>query len=300
MIYLLHGENEFEKRQKLAAILGGVDYGRYDGEELDEGRLRELLAGQTLFSDDASIVITNLSDNTELWAKLPELVSVADKKVILLEEKPDKRTKTYKWLTKQAEVQECVPFGERDGAKVSAWLVQRAKQAHEVALANDQAQLIVERLGHDQLRLDKFLEQLALADTIDEDLIRALLPMAKSESAFELFEAVLDGDKKAVKNIIHYLETTGGDDAAYQTLGLVTSQLTTLAGLVLGGSQTEVASDLGAHPFVVRKLANRASQIDRQKLRKMIVALAYADQQMKATAVSPWLLLEAALIEMTM
>ncbi len=298
MIFLLYGENEFAKRQKLAELVG-VEAERYDGEELDAATLRDILQGQTLFVTERTVVISNLSDNSELWANFPELAAQTDTTIILLETKPDKRTKTYKWLTKQAEVQECVPFGERDGAKVSAWLVQRAKQAHKVTLTNDQAQLIVERLGHDQLRLDKFLEQLALADTIDEDLIRALLPMAKSESAFELFEAVLDGDKKAVKNIIHYLETTGGDDAAYQTLGLVTSQLTTLAGLVLGGSQTEVASDLGAHPFVVRKLANRASQIDRQKLRKMIVALAYADQQMKATSVSPWLLLEAALIEMT-
>ena len=67
MIYLLHGENEFEKRQKLAAIVGGSSQARYDGERLDEQEFRQLLRGQTLFGEDAPIVVAELSGNAELW-----------------------------------------------------------------------------------------------------------------------------------------------------------------------------------------------------------------------------------------
>lgn len=296
MIHLLHGDNEFEKRERLAALLDGARLLSYDGEALELGRLRELLQGQSLFGGAEPIVIRQLSDNAEAWAALPELADGTDTTLILLEMKPDKRTKTYKWLQKHAEVTECKAFGERDQAKAAAWCVARAEAAHGLSLTREGAQAIIERLGHDQLRIDHFLAQLALADDATVATIHQLLPLAKTESAFVLFEAALKGDIETVQRTLRFLEQSSGDDGAYQTLGLLASQLVVCAGLVLGGDHDSIVADIGAHPFVVRTLARHTTTLSARQLHVMIDVISQADRAMKSTMVNPWLLLETALV----
>ena len=103
MLYVLCGENEFDKRQKLATLIAGSAVPeRYDGEQLDAASLRDIVQGQSLFTLERTVIISRLSDNAVLWAELPEIAVSGSTKVILLENKLDKRTKTYKWLRKNA------------------------------------------------------------------------------------------------------------------------------------------------------------------------------------------------------
>lgn len=297
MIYLVCGDNEFAKRCRRVELIAGAEVEYYDGEELDMAALSDLARGQSLFCAKRVVVISRLSDNSALWSQLPTIAdTLNDVTLILLETKPDKRTKTYKWLQKHATVSEHTQYTERQKPQLARWCVAQAKE-HGVALSLAQATTLIDRLGYDQLRLDMVLQQLALADTVTDELLDALVPLAAAESAFELLEAVMRRDRTAVKRIVWYLELAGGDDGAYQTVGLLTSQLTTLAGLVLASGAATVATDLAAHPFVVKKLTPLAAQTDRQRLRGIIAALAQADRQMKSTAVHPWLLLETALAE---
>lgn len=295
MIQLLYGENEFEKRQKLAAFLGDTDYERYDGEELTYGRLRELLTGQTLFADDAPVVISELSSNPDFWTMLPELAENTDKTLFLLESKPDKRTKTYKWLAKHATTQECAPLTERQKPQLIKWCVERAKELN-FTLTTKRATTLIDRLGYDQLRLDNFLQQLALSDQVTDRLIDDLVPLAKTENVFELFTAALNGDREKIHEIITYLEGEGGVDGAYQTLGLLASQLMNLNALVLTrGDTAAVANDFSVNPYVLKKLAPYARSLTTKQLARINKVLAEADIQMKTTSVAPWLLVETAL-----
>lgn len=299
MIYLLHGENEFEKRQKLAVFLGDTDYERYDGEELTSGRLRELLTGQTLFANDAPVVISELSSNLDLWTLLPELAANTDKTLVLLETKLDKRTKTYKWLAKHAEAQECAPLTERQKPQLIKWCIERAKE-QQFTLTTKQATTLIDRLGYDQLRLDNFLQQLALSDQVTDQLLDDLVPLAKTENVFELLAAALNGDRTKIHEIIAYLESESGTDGAYQTLGLLASQLMNLNALVLAsGDAAAVVSDFSVNPYVLKKLALYAKNLTTKELAYINQALAEADLQMKTTSAAPWLLVETALQSIT-
>ena len=74
MLYVLCGENEFDKRQKLAALIaGGAVPERYDGEQLDAASLRDIMQGQSLFTLERTVIISRMSDNSALWAELPEI-----------------------------------------------------------------------------------------------------------------------------------------------------------------------------------------------------------------------------------
>ena len=298
MLYVLCGENEFDKRQKLAALIaGGAVPERYDGEQLDAASLRDIMQGQSLFALERTVIISRLSDNSALWAELPEITVSGSTKVVLLENKLDKRTKTYKWLRKNAEIYEFTPLNERQKPRLSKWCVDKARK-RGYALSAVQAEILIDRLGYDQLRLSNFIEQLSFAGEITDDLLDKLAPLAKSENAFELFTAALSGDSGRIHEIISYLEAEGGAESAYQTMGLLASQAVNLNALVLSGNDNvSVAADFSTSPYILQKLSSYASKIGSSQLAVINKALFYADLQMKTTSASPWLLIEAALIE---
>ena len=294
---VLHGENDFEKRQALAALVADVEPERYDGETLTLEVLRELCIGQTLFASERTIIVYGLSDNGELWPQLPEVLHDAMSTIILVEGKLDKRTKAYKWLTKHATVKEFASLSDRQRPVLIDWAVKRATHygyVLDAALAGE----LIDRLGVDQLRLDSVLEQLSFVENLTLEVLQTVVPLAKSESVFGLFEAALQGRVSDVKRIIAYLEHTEGDDGAYMTMGLLASQLVNLNALVLsGGDSAKVASDFGAHPFVLQKLAPLARGVTRQQLHLINHAFARADEQTKRTSAKPWMLVEVALVK---
>ncbi len=295
---LIYGDNDFEKRQELFKLAKDRGMDRYDGEEVTLEKLRELATGQTLFAANNLSVIDGLSDNSDIWNRLPEILT-SDADIVLAEGKIDKRTKTYKWLVKTAKTSEHVALTDRQRPKLTAWVISRAKD-HGYTLDNGLAEELIDRLGYDQMRLDMVLGQLSLVDNLDKAKLQYIVPLAKSESAFELLEAVLSGRVGDVKRIISYLEQTEGDDGAYMTVGLLASQVFNLNGLVLaGGDSAGVAADLGAHPFVLKKLAPYARQLSPERLQVINAAFIKADEQMKSTGASPWMIVEMALIAAT-
>ncbi len=298
MIHLLHGDNEFEKQAALAALVGDADVVRYDGEELTLADMQEITIGQTLFSQSAVYVISKLSENFDIWSRLSELPFDDDKTVILLESKLDKRTKTYKWLQKTAKTQEFVPLSDRQKPQLISWCEVQARE-RGYRLTRTQIGTLVDRLGFDQLRLSNFLDQLALTEKITDELINDLVPLARSENVFDLFVAALSKDYETVHNIISYLESESGVDGAYQTMGLLASQATNMAALVLaGGDNKTVAADLSVNPYILQRLSSSARTVDIEHLRRINDALFQADLQMKTTGVNPWLLIETALVDL--
>ena len=298
MNYLLHGNNEFEKRAALAALVGDADVMRRDGEALTLADIQEITIGQTLFTQSSVYVISKLSENPDIWPRLPEISFDDDNTIILVENKLDKRTKTYKWLQKTAKTQEFVPLSDRQKPQLITWC---ETQAHErgYKLTRKQIGMLIDRLGFDQLRLSNFLDQLALAEKMTDALINDLVPLARSENVFDLFVAALSKDYETVHNIISYLESESGTDGAYQTMGLLASQATNMAALVLaGGDNNTVAADLSINPYVLQRLSSSARTIDIEHLRRINDALFQADLQMKTTGVNPWLLIETALVDL--
>ena len=250
-----------------------------------------------MFTLERTVIISRLSDNSALWAELPEIAVSGSTEVVLLENKLDKRTKTYKWLRKNAEIYEFTPLSDRQKPQLAKWCADEASK-RGYALSAMQAETLIDRLGYDQLRLSNFIEQLSFAGEITDDLLDKLAPLAKTESAFELFTAALAGNSSRIHEIIAYLEAEGGVESAYQTMGLLASQAVNLNALVLSGDDAgSVAADFSTSPYVLQKLSSYANKIDSRQLAVINKALFYADLQMKTTSASPWLLIETALIE---
>lgn len=300
MITVLTGDNSFERARALEAIrarFAGVPE-QYDGEDLELSQLPDLLLGGTLFSNERLVIIKGLSENKKLWDVLPEWLEKTDTDthVVLIEPKPDKRTKTYKELKKNANVQEFLSWGDRDVMTAEKWVVDEALR-QDLVLDKKLAQQLVARVGLDQWQLFHAIEKLAVLDKVDADTIERVIEANPTENVFNLLDAALRGDSKKVTAMIRTLQIS---QDPYMTFGLLSGQVFQLATLAVTDKPAgEIASAIGAHPYALGKLAPYAKKLGRSGARRILVIFADADAAMKSSATDPWLLVERALIKTT-
>ena len=295
MITLIYGENAYERDQQLAALLAGEEAPeRYDGGELGVADLPQILQGVSLFSSSAVKIISQLGDNRPVWVALGELLEKQGSDtspLILLETKPDKRTRTYKFLQKNAQLIECKSFGERDQAKASAWL-ERYAQQQSISLERPAAAELVQRIGVEQYALLHELQRLSSLGTVTLDIVKTYTEARAHDTAFDLLDLALRGKTTQLQTKLGHLKTS---EDAYMTLGLMISQVYALAGAVTGGSEAN-ASELGVHPFVLSKAQAAATSMSETSLREVIDSLATGDMQLKTSGGDPWLAIEVALM----
>ena len=298
MITLLTGENSFELERALQKIVdafeGNVE--RIDGNELELKQLPDLVMGGTLFASHRLVVIKALSENKAIWPVLGDwLERVSDDvHLILVEPKPDKRTRTYKDLQKAARVEEFKVWGERDGALAQKWAQSEAK-ALGLALDAANARLVVMRVGVDQWAIYRALEKLSVLDEVTPEIIQDVIELSPTENVFNLFETALRGDLKGVRQMISTLELT---EDPYRVFGLLTGQAVQLLALALGDKPSaDIAKDIGAHPYAVSKLGSYVKKLGGSGGSRVVTAFAEADKAMKTSAAEPWLLIERALMK---
>lgn len=297
MITLLTGENSFEIDRSVQAIISDFkgQPETYDGVELGTNDLPNIVMGATLFANERLVIIKSLSDNKQIWDALidwlPRLSD--DVHVALVDPKPDKRTKTYKELTKVASVKEHKLWGDRDTSLAQKWVIEEA-QKQGIKLDQSSARLLVDRVGINQWELWHALQKLAVLDEISSQTISEVIDAHPRENVFNLFEAALRGDAQRVSAMLRTLEVA---EDPYMVFGLLSGQAFQLIALMNAEKPTsEVAKDIGAHPFALGKLEPYAKK--RKTDGKQIIAIfADADSAMKTSGGEPWLLIERALIK---
>ena len=248
MITLLMGENSYEIYQRLRQLEAEFQdtVERIDGAGLELHNLSDLISGTSLFHQKRMIVIRDLSSNKTLWEKLPDWLDRTsdDIHLVIVEPKPDKRTKTYKALQKSANVLEYKPWSERDDAQAAKWIMSEA-EARTLALTPALARLLVARVGVDQWQLTQALDKLLAAGEVTEDVITNVIDARPSENVFDLFETALKGDIGRLRELLAALNAT---EDPYMLFGLLSGQAFQLMALALARDEQDVANDFGVHP----------------------------------------------------
>lgn len=297
MITLLCGDNDYEIAQAIAMLKAGFDGDAetIDGATVTSEQLHEVATGATLFASKRLVIVKGLSEQKSEWAELVKLLEkVPDEThLVLVEPTVDKRSKTYKWLQKNADVKEYKKYTDRDRKKVEHWVTQEAKR-RALALTQKHAEQLVRRVGVDQWRLHDALEKLALVDSITEESIQLHIQQHVQENVFELLETALRGDREGVQRMI---ETLRRHDDAYRVFGLLSSQMLQLAALALSGkSAREVAGEIKASEYVLGKFTSYAERLTQTTVRSMVATFAESDMLMKQTNSDPWIAVERCLL----
>ena len=146
-------------------------------------------------------LISKLSENSEIWSQLPDVKFDDDRTIIWWKIKLISERKRISGCRKNAKFRSFHRLVIDQKPQLLKWCVAEAK-IRECELTNRQAEIIVDRLGFDQLRLSNFLDQLALAEKVTDDLIDNFIPLARTENVFDLFISALAGDYDKVHDII--------------------------------------------------------------------------------------------------
>lgn len=303
MIYLIIGTNAYRAQyelQQLAKSLG-VRPEKIDASSLDLNKLADTVRGLSLFQEQRLIVIERLSERKDLWDKLGEWASdiAAETYLVLIEPRPDKRTKTFKTLQKTAKLIEATPLTDRQRPAAEKWLLDYASE-YGVILTKVQASdmvaraIIVDEKSRsaeiDQLQLTHAVAALKNAMKIDDAAIATVLPPAREFSVFDIIELAVRGKTASLRSALDELRRS---DDVYKVAPLVWSQwsqLVLLAKAEAAGASNTI--DFGMHPFVAKKLRPLARQLSPKDLAELTELAAERDYQMKTSSVDPWAALE--------
>ena len=299
MMYLIVGENGYQRVLAVQKITAATKLmpEKYDGATLSEAQLADCIAGATLFSTKRLVIITDLSSNKPVWDKLHDWVGRVsdDTTLVLVEAKPDKRTKTYKALVKAGTLIMAEPWTDRQVNEAVRWASERAKERGATITAAQAQQIVMrsmqasERPGAfiiDQQLVDNALQALSLLDEINDDAIAAVLPDSAAESVFELMDTALSGDTERTKALLTSLHACADP---YMVQGFLVSQWAQLMALKLSGEDpATVAERIGSSPFVLRKLHKHSAALSQARAKELTELLASLDIRLKTTGMEPW------------
>ncbi|MBC7746704.1 DNA polymerase III subunit delta, partial [Pedobacter sp.] len=254
----------------------------------------QLFQGASLFSPQRLVLLSDASANKTVWEALPDhLKDDADMTVIILETHADKRTRTYKWLQKNAEVRQ---FGLLSDSDLINWVQTHGRDAG-INLELEVARFLISHVGGDQWRLHYEIQKLSLTkQPISRELIRDIIDPNPSATAFELLDATIAGRRDDVEYLIGVVKIA---EDPYKFIGLLTSQVYALAVCYEAGDRpaATIAKDAGIHPYVASKTLAIARRLSSERLSAIISTIAALDMMLKTTGGEPWMLVEASLIK---
>lgn len=299
MIYLLTGDNSYQIEQHIARLLASVSAvpRRIDGTSLTLANLPELMMGTTLFGAAEPLVIKGLSENSAVWQTFVDWIEKIDDNhlVMLVEPKLDKRTKAYKTLIKKVTVIEAKQWTDRDQTLAAEWLRTRAKSLKlsvSPAQVNDMVRRALvpgDKPGSffiDQMRLHSALSAIGPDTEVTDDMIDAVMPKATRDTIFDLLEVAASGERRHVQSILAELRAREDGSKVFAIIASQWVQLVSVA--VSEGPATQLASELGMHPFVIQKLSRLAGRFTRSELRQLTHLCAGIDTGMKHSEIAPW------------
>lgn len=114
MLKIFYGTDRIGIEKEVKRELG-AEYEVYDGEKMNRNELKDILTGISLFEQERRILVKDLSKNAEVWGKIEEILNGVEikHKIVIWEEKLDKRTVVYKGLQKMGVVIKEVKLPEK-------------------------------------------------------------------------------------------------------------------------------------------------------------------------------------------
>ena len=268
-----------------------------NADQIQPEQLASLLMGATLFASNRLVVIRNLSENKTLSESLLGMLETipAEVEVVLVEKQLDKRTVFYKTLKQKADFQE---FTELDEYQAVKWVEETVKMQHG-AIDRVAAQLLVQSVGTDQLRLQHEIEKLLAYDTtISQKTIAELVEANHRDTVFQLLELALSGKTNQAIAVLSGLEQAHEDPFQITNMLIWQTHILAVVHSAQSESDSEIAKQAKVNPFVVRKTKQLALRMTASKLRSILEGVAQCDVLLKTTAAAPWRVVEQTILRL--
>ena len=308
-ITILYGDNSYERTTQLAkmkidAEKSGFEIQKSNSDELSKSDFVSLICGISLLSEKRFVYIRNLSENSEIWQNLAEILPriSTDIHLCLVEDKIDKRSVVYKAISKIVELYEFKNLTTRDSKNLAEFARLFAKK-QGLSLDNKTASFLISWVGVDEWRIRDAIEKIALIGEANEQNIREFVPQNIESNAFLIIEMMFLGDILKLQEEFSKLKITDGEDGAFRFLGMISTQIFNLAALKIGkniGKTTaEIAKEIGANTWALGKMENFVQNLSESQLAEIVSKFTQVDEIIKTESVDPWNLVESTILEIT-
>lgn len=299
-IYVLHGDEDFLKRQVLrglrSLILGSDDdalgLSVHDGDRAvfaavqDELRTAPFLsAGRLVIVDKADPFVTKYRTSLEKYVAQPATTGS-----LVLD------VKTWPSNTRLAKLIDASTTLVCDAPalyRLPDWCVNWAEQRHGKQLTASAAKLLVDLVGADMGQLDQDIDKLAIyvgsAARISDEDVDKLVGCSRNESTWKIFDAIGAGQMAQALSLLDRLFDQG--EEPIRMLGAFSMQLRRLAQAArLAQQGTPISAALakaGVPPFAVRGAEQQLRHLGKERASQMYDWLLETDQSLKGYSSLP-------------
>ncbi len=304
---LLYGENTFERARELTKLSrlaqkDGFAIEKIDGESLASSDMISLVSGISLFSEKRFIIIKNLSLNSAIWSILDEFIAKISGGIILVivEDKLDKRTKSFKAISKIADMREFKILTPKD-AGLLAEAARSIAKSHGESMSLKDAKFLVEWVGISEWKVKSAVDRLAIIGDLSESAIKKYVPQTLENNVFGLFEAAINRRIDFILTSLEPMRHNNSLDEAYQLFGLISTQFFNLTALKVGSfegqSVANISNDIGVKTWSLSQLQGLKNQCSNEDIIKISKILARADDNIKKSSGAIWDFIESVLLE---
>jgi DNA polymerase III subunit delta len=336
MFLLLHGDDEFSAREELARLRasGGFDFNQdtFTGDDADFAQMHAICDTLPFLSERRLVVLLGLpkpkrggdedDEDAAEPAEKPAKPGGKGKKgkaagpsprafiqaladyaphvpetttLVVIAGKLEPSSPLLKAAQQHGSARAFMP---PKGAQLEEWITRHA-QAGDARITSEAAQLLVESLGAENLRLlDSEIEKLCVAvgrdGRIGVEQVRALTPQISQARVFDLTDALARRDHQRALALLH--EQLAHGAAPQMILGLIavqTRRLIQVKAMAERGMRAgQIADAVGLAPFVADKTIALARQFSFAQLEAAHRALLDVDVALKSSRMSAELALD--------
>ena len=302
MFYTITGNNAYkineylrEKVDAFTKLYGELAIEKIDASEQEADDIVQAMRNLPFLAKKKMIIVRNASKNQTMLEDVESLRNEVPEQndVFLVDQLFDKRKKYYKQLQNSTEFTE---FKTDTEQSLVAWVIAEVSERGGT-IARSHAQLLISRVGDDQMRLQHELEKLLLyKSNINETTIQFLSDETLQSSIFSLLDAAFSGKQKVALEIFHE-QRLARVEPSY-IIAMLTWQLQAIALAVYADPKTEsTLIKAGQSPYTAKKALRLARTIDRSSLKRLVSELSQLDVNIKSGTVDADAALELYLLQ---
>lgn len=293
MIKVLIGNNAFGLKRATSELIdkfigehGELSIERLDGEENSYEQIMAAVESVPFLSSKKMVILRDLSKNNEAVEKIEYIFERKpdSTELVILEDKPDKRSSFYKTLKKCTEF---IELNELNEDALASWLIDEAKRLGGELLKSD-ALYLVRRCGMNQMKLSRELEKLINYNSMitkeNIDLLTAEMP---SSTIFNLIDNIFSGNTAKAMQIYEQQRQLRVEPQAIHGMFVwqmhIVAMVSTMPSSMTPG---DIAKECGLSPYVVQKSQNIARRMGRSKIAGFIDLLNEIDLRSKTEALN--------------
>ena len=311
-VYVLHGDEDFLKRQALSVLRGlvlgpeGSDFGlsSHDGDRATFAAVHDELATLPFLAPRRLVVVSGADPFVTRYRPALEkyVAQPAPTGVLVLDVKSWPATTR---LAKLVPAEATLSCKAPPASRVPPWCVKWAAERHGKQLAQTAAGLLVDLVGPDMGQLDQELTKLAVyvgpAARIEAADVDRLVGSSRAESTWKIFDAIGEGQGGAALAILGRLFEQGEDPI--RILAAFSLQLRRLAQAYRRNRQGQplalALSEVGVPPFATRGAEQQLRHLGRRRAERLYDWLLETDLGLKgSSALPPRTLLERLVVRL--